>query len=41
MYKDFVLEYISYQYNHFVVPSWIHVIEIKVNRGELMGWNMA
>ena len=34
-------EYISCKSNHLVVPSWIHLIEIKVKRGEPKRWKMS
>ena len=41
IYRDLMPEYISCQYSHLVVAAQIHLIEIKVNRGEPRRWNMA
>ena len=41
IYKDFMPEYISCQYSHLVVAARIHVIEIKVKRGEPKRWKMS
>ena len=40
IYIDLMLEYISCQYSHLVVVARIHLIEIKVNRGEPKKWKM-
>ena len=40
-YRDFLLEYISYQYNHIVIAYPINLIEIKTKKGELMIWKMT
>ena len=40
IYRDFMLEYISYQYSHLVVAAQIHLIEIKVKRDEPKRWKM-
>ena len=34
IYRDFRPKYISCQYSHLVVATQIHLIEIKVKRGE-------
>ena len=41
IYIDFMPEYISCQYSHLVVEAQIHLIEIKVNRGEPKRWKMS
>ena len=40
IYRDFMPEYISCQYSHLVVAARIHLIEIKVKRGEPKRWKM-
>ena len=34
IYTYFMPEYISCQYSHLVVAAWIHLIEMKVKKGE-------
>ena len=41
IYRDFMPEYISCQYSHLVVAARIHLIEIKVKRGEPKRWKMS
>ena len=41
IYRDFMPEYIFCQYSHLVVATWIHLIEIKVKRGEPKRWKMS
>ena len=41
MYRDFMPEYVSCQYNYLVVAARIHLIEIKVKRGEPKRWKMS
>ena len=41
IYRDFMHEYISYQSIHSVVAALIHLIEIKVKRGEPKRWKMS
>ena len=41
IYRDFMPKYISCQYSHLVVASRIHLIEIKVKRGEPKRWKMS
>ena len=41
IYIDFMPEYISCQYNHFVVAARIHIIQIKVKRGEPKRYKMS
>ena len=41
IYRDFMPEYISCQYSHLVVVARIHLIEIKVKRGESKRWKMS
>ena len=41
IYRDFMPGYISCQYSHLVVASQIHLIEIKVKRGEPKRWKMS
>ena len=40
IYRDFMPKYISCQYSHLVVASRIHLIEIKVKRGEPKRWKI-
>ena len=40
IYTDFMPKYISCQYSHLVVEVRIHLIEIKVRRGEPKRWKM-
>ena len=39
--RDFMPEYISFQYSHLVVATRIHLIKIKVKRGEPKRWKMS
>ena len=41
IYRYFMPKYISSQYNHLVVAARIHLIEIKVKRGEPKRWKMS
>ena len=41
IYRDFMPEHISCQYSHLLVAARIHLIEIKVKRGELNRWKMS
>ena len=41
IYRDFMPEYISCQYSHLVVAAQIHLIEMKVKRGEPKIWKMT
>ena len=41
IYRDFMPKYISCQYSHLVVAARIHLIEMKVNRGEPKRWKMS
>ena len=41
IYRYFMLEYLSCQYSHLVVADRIHLIEIKVNRGEPKRWKIS
>ena len=40
IYRDFMLEYIPCQYSHLVAAYQIHLIEIKVKKGESKRWKM-
>ena len=41
IYRDFMPEYISCQYNHLVIETGISLIEIKVKEGEPRRWKMT
>ena len=41
IYRYFMPEYISCHYSHLVMAAWIHLIEIKVKRGEPKRWKMS
>ena len=41
IYRDFMPEYISCQYSHFVVAARIDLIEIKVKMAEPKRWKMV
>jgi hypothetical protein len=41
IYRDFMPEYISCQYSHLVVAAGIHLVEMKVKRGEPKRWKMS
>ena len=41
IYRDFMPEYICCQYSHLVVAARIHLIEIKVKRGEPKRWKIS
>ena len=41
IYRDFMREYISCQYSHLVLVPQIHVIKIKVKKGEPKRWKMS
>ena len=41
IYRDLMPEYISCQYSHLVAAARIHLIEIKVKRGEPKRWKMS
>ena len=41
IYRDFMHEYISCQYSHLVVTTWIHITKIKENRSEPKIWKMV
>ena len=41
IYIDFIPEYRTCQYSHLVEEAKIHLIEIKVKRGEPKRWKMS
>ena len=41
IYRYFMPKYISYQYSHLVLEDRIHLIEVKVKRGEPKRWKMS
>lgn len=40
IYIDYIPEYISFQYNHLVITTWISLTKIKVKEGEQRIWKM-
>ena len=41
VYRNLMPKYISFQYSHLVVEAQVHLIEIKVKRGEPERWKMS